>query len=156
MQPQEGSERGRWEVLRAWERGSPPFPDLVPSKGQRPPVNPSRQPLLSPSVNLETDKKCSKKRSRGNEVGVAPGTRPWLRSKRAHCTLLVNGSCMFLEQGLGPQLPDRFNHHSKNISPQTQTVTGSSLERQGPEKARPGPKSYNPAGQSCYMVPAPN
>lgn len=34
---------GRWEVLRAWERGSP-FSDLVPSKGQRPPVSPSKKP----------------------------------------------------------------------------------------------------------------
>lgn len=31
---------------RAWERGSP-FSDLVPSKGQRPPVSPCRKPVKS-------------------------------------------------------------------------------------------------------------
>lgn len=42
-----GFREGEVGGTKSLGKGLPPFPDLVPSKGQRPPVNPSRQPLLS-------------------------------------------------------------------------------------------------------------
>lgn len=131
---------------RAWERGSP-FSDLVPSKGQRPPVSPCRKPVKSLCDCGDRHDALEMFPRQGE--GCPPGTRPQPRSKRSCCTLLVSDRGVFLEQRLRPQRPDRFNYQSRNIS-----STGSINDRNNLERRpREGPtcsKVTQPGGQSCH------